>query len=617
MVYTKIFGTYKIGGVKSLDEFNKEDFKGFNIAIWKRIFAFLSNDKKAFIILNILNIIIICIDVYIPLLTANIIKTIAEQKNIDNINIFLIKYFGVALLLCFFIYVFINIAGKLETNMAKNIRRDCFKKVQTLSYSYFDITPTGWIISRISSDATIIGDAIAWNFLDFVWGTGVIIFSFIVMFSINFKLSLYIFLLVPVVLYLSYYFQKKILIEQRKTRKINSKIVSYINESISGIKTTKTLVREQRNFEEFNILTNDMMTKSIKVSRLSAIYLPSIVFLSGVGYAIVIIKGDVKILDIATFSLFINYLTRIFEFVKILARNLIEVQKAQVSAERVFSLIDTKPAIVDSEEVIKTYGDQFNQKLENWHDLKGDIEFKDVSFYYKAGEEVLENFSLKVSPGEKIALVGETGSGKSTIVNLICRFYEPTSGQIFIDGKNYKCYSQSWLHSNLGYVLQTPHLFSGTIKDNIKYGKLNATDKEVVNASKVVDAYNFIMEFPNGFDTTVGEGGNKLSLGQKQLISFARAIIGNPKFFILDEATSSIDTQTEQIIQEASKKVLEGRTSFIIAHRLSTIRFCDKILVIKDGKILESGTHKQLISKKKYYYKLYTNQFAEEGLQIF
>ena len=263
--------------------------------------------------------------------------------------------------------------------------------------------------------------------------------------------------------------------------------------------------------------------------------------------------------------------------------------------------------------MIEKFGDSFNPKKENWPDIKGDIEFDHVSFHYSTGEEVLEDFSLKVKAGQTVALVGETGSGKSTIVNLICRFYEPTKGVIRIDGEDYRNRSILWLQAHLGYVLQQPHLFSGTIRENIRFGRLDATDQEIEAACRAVDAEDFILKMEKGYDTEVGEGGNRLSTGQKQLISFARALIAKPAIFVLDEATSSVDTQTEQKLQAAISVALTGRTSFIIAHRLSTIRSADLILVIKDGKIIERGTHAELLGQRGYYYTLYANQFREEG----
>ena len=325
--------------------------------------------------------------------------------------------------------------------------------------------------------------------------------------------------------------------------------------------------------------------------------------------------GGMSSIESSILFLFLSYSTSFFEPVLVIARLTNNLKHAQVAAERVFNLNDIIPEIIDSKEVIEKYGDFINFKKENWEELHGEIEFKNVSFEYKKGKKVLDNFSLKVKQGQTVALVGETGAGKSTIVNLLSRFYEPTSGSILIDKKDYKERSVAWLHSYLGYVLQTPHLFSGTIKENIRYGNLNATDDMVYQAAKIANAEKFILDLEKGYDYQVGEGGNRLSLGQKQLISFARAIIANPKILILDEATSSIDTQTEYAIQQAITNILKDRTSFVVAHRLSTIVNSDIILVIQDGKIVEQGNHEQLMEQKGYYYKLFTNQFIEEKMK--
>jgi ATP-binding cassette subfamily B protein len=383
-----------------------------------------------------------------------------------------------------------------------------------------------------------------------------------------------------------------------------------------GAKTTKTLVREERNLEEFEGLTGEMRSSSIRVAIFSSIFYPIVAALGGVGTALALWFGGKMVVSTAitygTLVAFVTYTIQFFEPIGQIARIFAELQSAQASAERVLSMISTPLEIEDRPDVIDAYGDAFQPNLENWEPIKGDVTFRNVSFSYKEGEKVLRDFNLKVKAGETIALVGETGSGKSTIVNLICRFYEPTEGQILIDGTDYRERSQLWLQSNLGYVLQTPHLFSGTVRDNIRYGRLDATDQEIEEAAKLVNADNFISKLEKGYDTEVGEGGNRLSTGQKQLISFARAVVANPKLFVLDEATSSIDTETEQIIQKAISNVLEGRTSFIIAHRLSTIRSADRILVIVDGKVIEEGNHHQLLNKRGYYYRLYTNQFMEE-----
>ena len=383
-----------------------------------------------------------------------------------------------------------------------------------------------------------------------------------------------------------------------------------------GARTTKSLHREDANFKEFDVLTGRMKQNSIKAAVVSAIYMPIVMTIGAAATGIMLWIGGEQVLNqvilLGELNFFISMSTMFFEPIYQISRIFAELQSSQAAAERVIGLVEANSDIIDSPEVIEKYGDAINPKKENWPSIKGDVEFKDVTFKYKGGEKVLENFDLTVRAGDTVAIVGETGSGKSTIVNLLCRFYEPTEGEVLIDGENYKKYPQIWLHSNLGYVLQTPFLFSGTIMDNIRYGKLDATDEEAIEAAKMVDADAFIKSLPQGYDTPVGEGGSKLSTGEKQLVSFARAILANPALFVLDEATSSIDTETEAKIQYAIEQLLEGRTSFIIAHRLSTIRHADRILVIDKGEIVEDGTHSELMKNKRHYYELYTNQFKQE-----
>lgn len=392
-----------------------------------------------------------------------------------------------------------------------------------------------------------------------------------------------------------------------------------------GAMTTKTLVREDANAKEFNELTETMRGLSTKSARMSAAFFPLVISLGAIGTGLALTIGGYGVLGtgaafigsitVGTLVSFVSYTTQLFDPIQQIAGVLAEFQSAQASAERVIDLIDTQSEIVDRRDVIEKYGDILHEKRENWEPLHGDIRFEHVSFAYKQGEKVLSDFNLDVHQGETIALVGETGAGKSTIVNLVCRFYEPTEGRILIDGKDYRERSQLWLQSHLGYVLQAPHLFSGTIRDNIAFGRPDAAEEEIREAARLVHADVFIEKQKDGYDTEVGEGGARLSVGQKQLISFARVMLANPRIFVLDEATSSIDTETEQLIQDAIQNVLKGRTSFIVAHRLSTIRSADRILVIREGKVQESGTHDELLAQKGYYYNLYTHQYREEALQ--
>ena len=435
---------------------------------------------------------------------------------------------------------------------------------------------------------------------------------------LDLRLALMVMVIVPVIAVLTTYFQKRILFWNRKVRSINSRITGAFNEGIMGAKTSKTLVIEDKNTHEFSELMKKCAMRPFVQQDLT-LCIFRLLCCGSAATAIVLARGGNLVLEhgilIGTLSAFTTYAVSIFEPIQQMARVLANIIAVQPNIERVMGLLDQKPNIVDTPEVIEKYGDSFHPKTENWEPIKGDIEFDDVSFRYPDGEEeVLSHFSLKIPAGTNVAIVGETGAGKSTLVNLACRFFEPTGGRILIDGKDYRERSQLWLHSRLGYVLQNPHLFSGTVMDNIRYGRLDATDEEVKQAAKAVSADTVVEHLENGYDSDVGEGGDKLSTGEKQLISFARAVLADPAIFVLDEATSSIDTQTEQLIQNATMHLLEGRTSFLIAHRLSTIRQADLILVVKDGKIVEQGKHEELLRKGGYYHDLYSKQFQEEEM---
>ena len=522
-------------------------------------------------------------------------------------------------LIGFMVYGFIIQAGQVQQKLSFSLRKRAFKRLHELPFSYYDKTPVGWIMARMTSDSRKLSEILSWGLIDLSWGLLMMVGITIAMFILNFKLALITLSVLPILVVLSIYFKKKILKAYRKIRKENSKITGSFNEGIMGAKTTKTLVLEDENFNDFDRLTSNMRRHSIRAAMFAGLYFPSILFVATIAIALVLYYGGMDVSsEIITFGMlyvFIAYVGSFFEPVMQLANILARFQQAQASAERLLDLIEKEAEIFDTPEVIEKYGTAIDFKKENWEELIGEVEFRDVTFKYSKGETVLDRFNLTVKAGENIALVGHTGAGKSTIVNLICRFYEPTTGNILIDGKDYKERSIGWLHDNLGYVLQSPHLFSGSILENIRYGRPDATLEEVIYAAKLVEADNFIVEFKDGYDTEVGEGGTRLSVGQKQLISFARALIADPKILILDEATSSVDTKTEKSIQRAIKIVLEGRTSFVIAHRLSTITSSDKILVLDDGKITESGTHMELIKLEKSYYKLYTNQFKSKVIE--
>ena len=601
------------------ERFEEQEFNTDHLdtKLWRRILKHFFVYKKDLTIIFISMISIACVDIAFPYLNKLAIDYfVLENGDLSKLWPFGLIYGFLILVQVFVVYFFIKFTGKVEMQFAYDIRNQAFKKLQELSFSYYDKTPQGWIMARMTSDIGRLADIVSWSIIDLIWGSTLIIGVRIVMLVVNWRLALLVLVVVPFLAYISVIFQKKILQRYRLTRKINSKITAAYSEGILGAKTTKTMGLEDQQSAEFRELTSSMKSESVKAAILSAAFMPIVMGLGAFSSAMLIWIGGQQVLvgtiAFGTLVLFTQYASQFFEPLRQIARLLAEFQMAQASAERVLSLLNADVDLVDRDDVIEKYGSILEPKTEVYEKVKGDVEFDNVSFYYKEEEPVLVNFNLKVNRGETIALVGETGSGKSTIVNLICRFYEPKSGVIRIDGVNTKDRSLGWLHSNLGYVLQAPHLFSGTIKENIRYGDLNASDEAIVEAAKRVSAHEFIMNMEEGYDTEVGEGGGRLSTGQKQLISFARAILANPSIFILDEASSSIDTETEQIIQTAIESVLHDKTTFIIAHRLSTIVNADRILLIDKGRIVEDGTHSQLMHKKGRYYRLYTNQFNED-----
>lgn len=608
-----------------MEHYEEHDYNSekFSVGVWKKILSKVFKRKKNIIIMIISVILLSCLDILNPLLNSKIIEVFfSENPQFDKTWLYISLYVLCAVGYAVVIYMFINMAGIVEVEVAHELREEAFIKLQELPFSYYDKTAAGWIMARLTSDSRKLAEIISWGMVDFIWGIGTMVGILVVLYVIFWPLALIITFLTPILFLVCLYFRKTILKAYRNVRKTNSKITGSYNEGILGTKTTKTLVLEKTRSKEFDDLCITMKKDSINAIVKSSIFWPLVLVLGYVGVAATLRIGSGFVLGefgdlvitVPVLYLFTNYTQMFFDPIMQIARILANLQQAQASAERLIDLIETEPEIKDTEEVIEKYGTLLEPKRENWEPLIGDIEFKNVNFSYIENELILKDFSLKIKAGTSVALVGATGSGKSTIVNLICRFYEPTAGEILIDGKNYKERSIGWLHENLGYVLQTPHLFNGTIMENIKYGRLDATDEEVYQAAKAVSADEFINELDMKYDTNVGEGGAKLSLGQRQLISFARAVLADPKILILDEATSSIDTKTEYTIQSVINQLLKGRTSFIVAHRLSTIINSDLILVIKDGQILEKGNHKELLKLKGEYYNLYKNQFINEQI---
>ncbi len=598
--------------------YEEQDFstEKVNLNTWKKIIETVFKSKKNVILMIMFVIMLSLLDAITPLLNRYAIDVFFREKDFGTLVPFIILNMLVALGFGLSVWGFIYQAGKIEVAVNYELRKQSFETLQRLPFAYFDKTPQGWIMARMTSDSRKLANVISWGVVDLLWSFVVMVTILIVMFVLEWRLALIVTLAIPVMAVVAIYFRKRILVHYREARKVNSQVTASYNESFMGAKTTKSLAIEAENYTEFQAKTNLLKRANVKAVFFQSIFSPIMLMISYVVIAIVSIEGGNEVLKFAisvgTLYAFIEYAVRFFDPIMQISRILAQFQQAQASAERVIQLIETKPEIYDSPEVVEKYGDLLAPKYDHWEPIEGDVEFKNVTFNYLENEIILQDFNLKVKKGTSVALVGHTGSGKTTIINLLSRFYEPKQGEILIDGINYKDRSMHWLHKRLGYVLQTPHLFSGTVMENIRYGRLEATDEEVISAAKAIGADEFIQAMDKGYQSEVGEGGNKLSTGQKQLISFARAILADPRLLILDEATSSIDSESEQIIQNATDELLKGRTSFIVAHRLSTIVKSDLIVYLSGGKIIEQGSHRELLEKRGAYFELYKRQFLTE-----
>ena len=580
-----------------------------------RLFPFIRKYRRTLTLMFFCGLGGTAVDLALPLLQRYALNHYIAERTLDTLPFYIVLYVLILLFGAAVNYTSTLGAWSTEVRINRDLRSSAFDHLQKLSFSYFNQNAVGYIHSRVMSDTGRIGSLVSWTLMDSVWHTSYLLGSIIVMLSINARLALMVMMILPLIVVLYSLFQGKLIRGNRQIRELNSKITGDFNEGITGAKTIKTLVIEEKMGRDFVADTREMRRRGIHVARLRGLFALTMHLASSLALAIVLWKGGyIAESEVGTFSLFMTYAQGMMEPVRWIVDAISDVITTQVNIERLTRLLGTVPDVRDSEEVIAKYGDSFNPKKENWEPLRGDIEFRDVSFRYPDGDEyVLEHFNLKIPFGSNIAIVGETGAGKSTLVNLVCRFFEPTEGQVLIDGRDARERSQLWLHSAIGYVLQTPHLFSGTIRENLLYGRPEATEEEIWRALKLVSADEVVNRMDKGLDSDVGEGGDLLSTGEKQLISFARAILADPRILVLDEATASVDTLTEQKIQSAIETVIAGRTSLVIAHRLSTVRNADLILVVNDGKIVERGTHAELLKARGYYYRLYTRQYEEEA----
>ena len=580
-----------------------------------KVLPYLKNYKKPLTVMVLGSLIGSAVDIGVPLFQRYALDHFVGGGTLDTLPVFIALYFFVIASSAYLNYKAAYQGMAIEVGVDRDLRNDAFVHLQTLSFSYFNQNSVGYIHARVMSDTQRIGSLVSWTLLDIIWHMSYLVGAIAVMLSINARLALMVLAVLPLAAVFFSLFQSRLTKVNREIREQNSVITGDFNEGITGARTIKTLVIEDSIGRSFTDDTETMRRKSVRAARLRGLFTSTMHFASSLALAIVLWKGGaIAKSQIGTFSLFMSYAQGMMEPVRWLVDAISDLITTQVNIERLDRLLSTQPDVRDSEAVTALYGDCFEPKKENWEPLRGDIRFEDVSFKYPDGEEyILEHFDLDIPFGSSIAIVGETGAGKSTLANLICRFYEPTAGRVLIDGRDARERSQLWLHSAIGYVLQTPHLFSGTIRENLLYGNPDATEEQILAALRLVSAEELIARLENGLDTDVGEGGDLLSTGEKQLISFARAILADPKILVLDEATASVDTITEQKIQAAIDTVIRGRTSVVIAHRLSTVRNADVILVVQNGRIVERGKHGELMRRKGIYYRLYTRQYEDEA----
>jgi ATP-binding cassette subfamily B protein len=601
----------------------EEEYTGqLTWSVWKRILRFARPYRGLVALLTATAVATAACEVAFGLIPRAVLNDVAAKGAAGRLTLHACAYFATMATFVVCIWSFIYLAGRISTHMAHDIRRDGFSRLQDLSFSFYDRRPVGWLVARLTTDCDRLSRTISWGCLDLVWGVCMLAGVSGAMLFIHWKLALVVLSVLPAMALTSLLFQRRILRASRKVRKTNSTITAAYNEGISGVRTTKALVREDENLREFQHLTGRMLDESVRSAVLSSMYMPTVLALASVGAGLALWQGGLEVMgkaiEVGTLFYFVHASGQFFFPIQELTRFLTDLQSAQAAAERITGLLDTEPEVRDSQEVTDAIErhraspprdglacDGLGSHIET-------VEFRGVGFAYKDAAPVLHDFSLTVRRGQTIALVGPTGGGKTTIVSLLCRFYEPTAGEVLINGIDYRKRSLGWLQSCLGIVLQSPHLFSGSIRENIRYGDLAASDEKVAWAARLVNAHPFIERESDGYETQVGEGGGKLSTGQRQLVSFARAILADPQIFVMDEATSSVDTEAERLIQAGLAEVMRGRISFVIAHRLSTIRSADRIVVIDGGRIVEQGTHDELIRLGGRYYELYTNQFTQE-----
>ena len=607
------------------DRYDPNAERAVDWSIWRRLFRYILPYKKELALLIASAIVTGVLEPAYALLTKWLLDDVVANGADASIVMWGIIYVAMVLVLAGSVGFFIYYTNKLRVYASYDLRMSAFRNLQRQSFAYFDKRPVGWLVARMTSDCERLTNILCWALLDIIWGCTMILATSFALAWLSWKITLVMMLVMPFIIWVSAKFQRSILGSAREVRATNSRITSSFNEGIMGMETSKAFVQERANAKKFSSQTRTMFQASVRNLTLTAVYVPIVVTASSVSYGLALAYGGSEMLAgsiaITTLITFMMLVTHFFEPFEVIGNWFAELQMAQASAERLLSIITAEPDIKDSKSVKDAIDFHRNEPPRSSIAFDGgaasiqQIELANVGFAYEADRQILSNINLHVERGQTLALVGPTGGGKTTLVNVICRFYEPTSGSVYLDGVDYRNRSQDWLHSNLGIVLQQAHVFSGTVRDNIRYGKLDASTAEIEQAAQIAEAHEFISNLENGYDTEVGEGGGRLSAGEKQLLSFARAILADPQILVLDEATSSVDTETEQRIQQGMERMLSGRISFIIAHRLTTIRNADLIAFIDDGRIVEQGSHEELLQLRGRYYELYAQQSMDQSFK--
>ena len=610
---------------------DEEDFgpRRVDWRLWRRILGHLKVYPRAVGIMIGGGSILAGVEVMLPLVTAQIIDGATGANGGtrgEGVLEWGMLYGGLLLVFAILVRMFIAAAGTLATGVAFDLRNGCFKRLQALPFSFFDVRSTGWLVSRVTSDVTKVTGLLPWFLLDLFWGSGMLIGILATMFTVDPRLGLAVSAIVPPLAISTWWFKRRMLASSRRIRRANSKITATYSESIAGVRTNRMLARESAASTEFGELSDEMRRWSVRNALQSAVYLPIVMSLGSIGVGLALWAGGIRVqestgLTLGTLIAFMQYAVLFSQPIQELAQRFVDLQSAQAAAERVQELLDQTPAIRDSLEV----QDRITaQTADPRPELAADgglpeierVTFENVGHWYVEGERVLDDICFELRPGTTLALVGHTGSGKTTIAGLLARWYEPTEGRILVNGVEYRERGLDWWQSRFGVVQQVPHLFTGTIRDNVRYGRLDASDEEIRSVLKRVHALDFVEslegEEGGGLDFQVGEGGERLSIGQRQLVSLARAFLADPPIFIMDEATSSVDAETEVAIQDAVESILTNRIAVVVAHRLSTIRRADLILLMENGRIVEQGSHEELMSLRGRYRKLYLDQFVDE-----